>query len=342
MRRICKAILFAILAFCGPAKAEEKLVYAVVYKASDYTAIRTDIFSMDPKTGDRKLVFSDDKAAIILSQQLYNFDYPLLGGNKILAHACQRGTGGNPLGSTRGLYELSTDGKNSFRKIAAQSDDGPFKGAFINREGTLIGSLYWQKMHQYLFINDAKSGKLVNKICVDSIFLDCYASSIGWVPDGKGIYFTLEVGDADMTSDESYKITGSYIMDLTSGNMTKLPREDSLEKIGIATRLMGFMPNGDMIFYRYKDLFIMRAGKDAQLDSISFSAVNSMPAYWADIRISPSGKNIAAAKKMLSAGETTNGIWIKDLEKGSERMLFSLPSDQFNGPFLGLVGWLSE
>jgi hypothetical protein len=58
--------------------------------------------------------------------------------------------------------------------------------------------------------------------------------------------------------------------------------------------------------------------------------------------VSPSGSYIAATIKLLSAQDTANGIWLKDLKTGQEKTLFIQSSNQFKGPFLGVVGWLDQ
>jgi hypothetical protein len=72
-------VLFAQVAWAG-----EKLVYAVVYKGSNYAAVRTEIISLDPETAEKQLVFSDEKTSIVLVQNRYVFHFPVVGGASCL------------------------------------------------------------------------------------------------------------------------------------------------------------------------------------------------------------------------------------------------------------------
>lgn len=78
------------LLMAGRARAGERLVYAVVHKGQDFLAARTEIYSIDLQTARSSKIFSDEKTPIILSQYLYSPDFPLSGGNKIYAVACQK------------------------------------------------------------------------------------------------------------------------------------------------------------------------------------------------------------------------------------------------------------
>ena len=108
--------------------------------------------------------------------------------------------------------------------------------------------------------------------------------------------------------------------------------------------MLGVLPTGEILYYRYKTLFLASpAGTgSAQAKAIDFGSIADLQGYGVGFKMSPSGRYVAAVKRLLSRQDTANHIWLKDLETGRERILLSLPADQIQGPFLGLVGWIEQ
>lgn len=326
--------------------AAERLVYAIVHKGPDFSAAKTEIAAVDPVSARKQTLFLDEKAAILLPQHLYVLHFPVAGGNKIFARALPKNREGRAAGGSAGLYELSADGSNSFRRIAPASEKTSFTDVFVNSSGALAGSTGWVKQRQYIFVNDTGSGELLHEIPVGGVFLDCHASSIGWLPGSDRIFFTLEVGDEDGTSEESYGRAGSYIMDVADGKATRLPdwTMPGDSHPSHPARMLGILPSGDFLYYRHKALFAASPAGTGGVKpaTIDFGPIGEMPAYGASLTISPSGRYIAAVKALLSSRDSVHNIYLKDLETGQERVLLSLPTDQLQGPFLGLVGWIGS
>ena len=70
-----------------------------------------------------------------MQQHLYALHFPVAGGNKIFANACQKDREEPPEGRHRGALRLSIDGSNSFRRIASGSEKTPFTDIFVNPAG---------------------------------------------------------------------------------------------------------------------------------------------------------------------------------------------------------------
>jgi hypothetical protein len=335
--------------------AGEELVYAVVYKGSGYIAVRTEIVSIDLETAEKRLVFSDEKTSIVLLQHLYVFHFPVAGGRKLFAHAAQRGKH-IPSPGNVSLYELSADGSNSFRRIAPVSGTESLGDIFVNSTGTRIGYINRINRKQYIFVHDVVTGKFLHQVDITDMFLDCFASSIGWLPHSEKLYFSLETGDEHVTSEASYGRVGTYFMDERGEHLTKLSAVPALEgfRQPETVRMIGVLPTGEYVFEtmqrkkcsaheQNRTFFAVVKLKTDPLsvEDISFSPTTKL---YSGIRVSyqlsPSGKYLTAASLPISSSAISYDIWLKDLQTGKERKILLLPTKGLQGPFLGIVGWL--
>jgi hypothetical protein len=345
----------ASVVFAHGAWAGEKLAYAVVYKGSNYTGIKTEILSIDPETAEKRLIFSDKKTSILLLQRLYVFHFPVVGGRKLFAHAVNRGES-IPFPGNGALYELSADGSNLFRRINHVLGTESLRDIFVNSRGTRIGYINRMNRKQYLFIHDVVTGELLYQVDMTNKFLDCFASSIGWLPGSDKLYFSLETGDADLTSEASYARVGTYFMDERGEYLTKLrglpPREGFFPRETV--RMIGVLPSGEYILEtmqhkkrpsheRNRYIFaVLKVKKDfLDVEDMSFSpAAKLYSGIRVSYQLSPSGKYLSAARLPVSASAFSCDVWLKNLQAGTERRILSLPTEGLQGPFLGLVGWL--
>ncbi len=344
-----------LAAFTPGAWAGEKLIYAVVYKGSDFLAVKTEIRSIDPETGEKRLIFSDEKTSIILLQHLYVFHFPVVGGHKLFVHAGDRGKSVAFPGNAS-LYELSADGSNLFRRITSVLGEESLGDIFVNSAGTGIGYINRMNQKQYIFIHDVVTGNLLYQVDITDKFLDCFASSIGYLPGSEQIYFSLETGDADLTSEPSYALVGTYFMDQRGEHLTRLrdvpPREGCFPPETVRT--IGVLPAGGYIFETMQSRKRPSPGQDRQLFALlrvkaDFSDVEDIrfsPAtkLYSGVRItyqvSPSGKYLSAASLPVSFQARSCDIYLKNLQDGTEKKILSLPTNGAQCPFLGLVGWL--
>ncbi len=343
-------VLFGQVAWAG-----ETLVYAVVYKGSSYAAAKTEIFSVDPETAEKQRVFSDEKTSIVLLQSLYVFHFPVVGGGKLFAHAAERGKS-VPFPGNASLYELSTNGSNSFRRICPVSGDESIGDIFVNATGMRIGHINRLNRKQYIFVHDVGTGTFLSQVDVTHKFLDCYASSIGWIPRSEMLYFSLETGDVHVTSKASYARVGTYLMDERGQHLERLPGVPAAKGFfpPETSRLIGVLPTGEYVFETMQftkrpsreqnphHLAVLKVKRDfSDTEDISFSpATNLYSGIRVCYRISPSGKYVSAARLPISSSAVSCDAWLKNLHTGKETHILSLPTDGLQGPFLGLVGWL--
>lgn len=335
--------------------AEGRLLYVEIHKGSDFSAAKTNVFSLDIETGEKRLIFSDEKVPIVIPQHLYVFHFPVVGGGRLFAHAVERGRQA-PFPGNGSLYELYVDGSNLFRRITPASGDESLGDILANSQGTRIGYINRMKRRQYLFIHDATSGNLLHQVDITDKFLDCYAASIGWLPREEKLFFSLQTGDVHVTSKASYPKVGTYIMDESGGHLKKigrlpLPRGYRLPDMD---RLIGVLPTGEYIFEvvvprkeseKKKspfDIVLARLRTDSQgIDDLSFSPETHLyQGVTVDYRLSPSGKYLAAAALPISSSALSWDIWLKSIQTGAERNIVSVPTEGLKGPFLGLIGWL--
>jgi hypothetical protein len=346
-----------LLAFAPGAWAGERLIYAVVYKGAGYTAVKTEMFSIDPETAEKRLLFSDEKTSIVLLQRLYVFHFPVVGGRKLFAHAAERGSP-VPFPGNGSLYELSGDGSNSFRRITHVLGAESLGDIFVNSTGTRIG--YINRMHgrQYIFVHDVATGRLLHQVDITDKFLDCFASSIGWLPGTARLYFSLETGDEHVTSEESYRRAGTYTMDESGAGWSKLaalpPREGFFPPDEV--RVIGISPSGEYVFEtmqrkkgpspgqnQYVPAVLKLKNDVSGFEDISFGTATKLySGIRVNYQLSPAGRYLAAARLPISSSAVSCDICLKNLPTGEERKILSLPTHGLQGPFLGLVGWLDQ
>lgn len=344
---VCLYFLAAIPA----AGAGEKLVYSVWYKGEDFSMKQGEVFALDPETGRSELIFTDDTLAIVL-----NRDVRVAPGGRLFANATECDDHGRRIHSRVALYELSIDGTNSYRKVAPVADKAPFARFFVNSSGTRLGSVKWLQGGQYLLIHETENGELVSEIDASGIFMDCYQSSIGYLRNSDTIFFSLETGDVHVTSDESYALVGTYIMDEPGTNVIRLdslPAREGYRSIEMV-RLLGGLATGELIYAAAERdaenvnrmtpaIFRVSApGADTlRVTDISFGYEAEMPlGIAADFELSPSGKYLAALNGLPSVNDQSKEIWLKDVETGREKVVFTLAVSGLHGPYMEIIGWL--
>ena len=331
--------------------AGENLTYAVAYKGPDYSAVKTNIFSVDPQTAAKRLVFSDEKTSVVLRQKLYGFHFPVVGGRKLFGHATVRGKTA-PFPGNGSLYELSTDNSNRFRRIC------PIKGTqspgeiFVNAAETRIGYLNRMNTSVFIFVHDIATGTLLHQVDVSELFAGCYAASIGWLPHSEKLYFSLETGDDHLTSKSSHARVGTYVLDPSAGNLKKLPAVPAAtgSLSPESARLLGVLPTGQYLFEIMRHakgplphIALAKVKSDfSKTEDVSFSQASGLySGIRVTYRLSPSGAYVSAARLPISASAVSADIWLKNLHTFKESSLLSFPTKGLQGPFLGLVGWLN-
>jgi len=357
MRLIVSLTCGALVLFAQVVWGAERLVYSVGYKNSGhgYTVVKTEVFSIDPATREKQIIFSDDMTPITVIQIPFVFHFPVVGGNKLFAHAAERDKS-RPFPGNGSLYELSIDGSNRVRRICSVIGAESLGDIFVNSTGTRIGYINRVDRKQYVFIHDVGTGTLLSRIDVANSFLDCYASTIGWLPGSQKLYFSLKTGCDDATSDESYAQVGTYFMDEDGKHVKKLPALKAINGYfpPESTDLIGVLPTDQYVFevipYRSNlsrgpaegHRALLSVSKDySRVEDVSFrqatTLYNGAKVYY---QLSPSGKYLSAAQLPVVFSAISWDIWLKDLENGRERIVVSLPTEKAKGPYLGVVGWI--
>ena len=365
MQRVLLIILCLIL-FPFDLWAAEKLLYAIRseslkrYPDIVYTKIHSD----NPDGQESRPPFSDENAPIMLLPRRGLPGYPgevlVSSKNKIFVHAVEKSLNpGRWYPSKASVYELSSDGSNNFRKIFNVEGEQSLSEIFVNSTGTKIGYINYLNQKTFIFIHETGGGKLLHKIDMSKIFLDCFASAIGWLPDGNRLFFTLDTGDVDMTSKESYKKVGTYFSKEDGLELLRLPQAlfSFPEKKGFGAhsstpQFVGGLPDGTYIFREYK----FRKGYPGTGASSLIYLVDPITKSKKEIplrvsenlnwfKVSHKGKYIAFTEKISSKEgryEWSEHIWVKDLVSGEEKRIFTLDNMPFKGHYLGLVGWMEN
>lgn len=365
MQKVLFSILCLIL-FSPDLWAGEKLLYAIRYESLQRypDIVNTKIFSLDPERSESRLIFSDEKAGVMLLPRRGMPGHPgevlVSSENKIFAHAVEKRLNpGRWYPSKASIYELSWDGSNNFRRIFDVEGEQSLLEMFVNSTGTKIGYINYLKQKTFIFIHETEAGKLLHKIDVSKIFLDCFASGIGWLPDGNRLFFTLDTGDVHMTSKESYKKVGTYFIKEDGLDLLRLPQALFAfpEKKGFCahsstSQFVGGLPDGTYIIREFKFRKDYRGTEASSLIYLVNPITKSKKEIPLRVReglnwfkVSHTGKYIAFTEKIPSKEgryEWAENLWVKDLPQGEDNKVFTFDNMPFKGHYLGLIGWIEN
>jgi hypothetical protein len=363
---------FALLFACGlllstATFAADKLVYSVTTgQEGRWPRIdKTDVLVLDPQGGQPRMVFSDADAEFLL----------MTSGERLTAAAVGRvfALGVNRKNYQNGfphfpaaVYELSTDGSNHAWKIfdiEGENGTSNFRDLFVSPSGSKIGHINSLGGKWYIILHDTATGKLLLKMDLTPIALDCFVREIGWMPDGKRLIFTLETGDVDMTSEASYARAGSYLMPDTGGpavrvasNLTAHPKRSGYQPVAdTPPTLLGQLPDGGYLLseFQWKQGPAVRAPAKATnfLYTVN-STTGSQKDFVANANVMLGSFHLSASGRLVSYveshGEQRVGpdlidnrtVHVLDLTTGKDQNLFSFPAKLFNLPVTELIGWL--
>lgn len=354
------------------ASAGEILVYAVsIGETGRYPRLeRTEIFAVDPQAGKSRLIFSDAGLDFLLLPAYTGSGEERLmasAGGRIFARGFERKlyTGGWPT-FPAGVYELSTDGSNRARKlfdVEGENGSSNFRNLFLSPSGAKIGHINYLGAKPYLFLHETTTGKLLRKTDLGGITLDCFVREIGWMPDGERLFFTLETGDADMTSEESYARAGSYVIKEDGSMPVRLgrdvaghPQRPGYRPLAdLEAELLGELPDSRYLFREYQQKVGSAGGGPARTFLYAVDAATKMRKDFpitaqgnlTSFLISPSGRALAFTEvqrqnETATLIKETQTVWVLDLETSQERKVFSLSSKPMALPRISLTGWLGE
>lgn len=342
-----------------PAAAAERLLYSVGHEEGRGPGFtRTEIFALDPATGRRELVFTDaGLPVVLLPDRPSGIRSWVMGaaGNAVLARAAERRAfPGGWAESPAGIYELSTDGTNRARKVTDVLGEHPLRLLVCDPAGRRVAYLNENAGAPTLFVHDIASGRLLGRLSLAKVFLDCFARTLGWTADGARLFFALETGDVHVTSRASYARIGSYFMNEDGTRLERVPAaqvaprqlHDHRSNPEMPGELLGELAGGRRLFLEYQ----WRARGDGRAENFLYAvdARGGNRRYHArsgtgslyGLRLSPSRRLIAYTTE--NGARTEEQVWLLDLDTGKETALFALPYRPIKPPHLSLVGWLDR
>ncbi len=363
MNRILIA-LFCVFLSLSPVWASEKLLYALRHESIKRypDIVYTRIYSLDSEGGESQLLFSDERTDIMILPKRGMPGHPgevlVSSRNRLFAHAVERRLNpGRWYPYKASIYELSVDGSNQFRKLLDVIGEQSLSETCVNLAGTRIAYINYLDQRKFIFVHEIQTGKLLYQFDVSALFLDCFAATIGWLPDGKRLFFTLDTGDVHVTSQESYGKKGTYLVRENGTGLVRL--KDELVMVPLergcyrATdsppRLIGALQKGSYVFRDFVRCGLTEASEMLYKVNLSTASRAKIPLMiskglnW--FKLSHSGEHLAFTQKSYSRDgryEWVEDIWVKNLRSGREEKLFSLDNKPFRGYYVGLVGWIQD
>jgi hypothetical protein len=359
-------VVLSLILFTSNIWAGEELLYAIRYESLQRypDVVNTKIYVLYPDGKESRLIFSDENAPIMLLPRRGMPGHPgevlVSSKDKLFAHAAEKSLNpGRWYPSKASIYELSLNGTNTFRKILNVEGEQSLSEIFVNPTGTKIGYINYLNQKTFIFIHETEAGKLLHKIDMSKIFLDCFASGIGWLPDGNRLFFTLDTGDVHMTSKESYKKVGTYFIKEDGLDLIKLPQAlfSFPEKKGFGPhssppQFVGGLLDGTYVFREFKfrkDYRRTEASSLIYLVNPLTKSKKEIPLRVSEglnwFKVSHTGKYVGFTEKISSKEgryEWTEHIWDKDLPQGEDNKVFTLDNMPFKGHYLGLIGWIEN
>lgn len=359
-------VILGLILFTSNVWAGEELLYAIRYESLQRypDVVNTKIYGLHPERKESRLLFSDENVPIMLLPRRGMPGHPgevlVSSKNKIFAHAVEKRLNpGRWYSSKASIYELSSGGSNNFRKISNVEGEQSLSEMFVNSPGTKIGYINYLDKKTFIFIHETEAGKLLHKIDVSKIFLDCFTSGIGWLPDGNRLFFTLDTGDVHMTSKESYRKVGTYFINEDGLDLLRLPQTlfSFPEKKGFgahssAPQFVGGLPDGIYIFREFKfrkDYPGTGASSLVYLVNPITKSKKEIPLRLSEglnwFKASHTGKYMGFTEKISSKEgryEWAEHLWVKDLPQGEENKVFTLDNIPFKSQYLGLIGWIEN
>jgi hypothetical protein len=389
---IAVALACWITSSTARAQSGQSVLYSVTTSETDSgipanktQVFKTEIFAVDPETGKQRLVFSDANSPFLLMPGGGMQGGIVAAGGKIFAEGILpvQTLAHTPTfdpGAPAAIYEVSTDGSGQARKVfdmgsAEQRID--FRSSFFNSSGTEFGNINYVAGKWCLFIHDAETGKLLRK---SELIAWKFGSveNIGWMPDDKRIFFTVDVSGDDPESSWTTPNSpvGTHVMDET-GSVERLAPEAALHpKIpgmqpsnDSAAVFIGTLPDGGYLLQDYQSgpsgdsdtcLYEPSLANNAHacLYELDFAKktqrifplhVDGVPG---NFHLSPSRNRLVFTamkveyqKQPTFKATSTVSVWVLDLQSDKEWKVVSFPPNGNTrpvGPWVNLIGWLTR
>jgi hypothetical protein len=316
---------------------------------------KNEIYSISLADGKRSLLFSDEGMHLEIRAA-----GSVSGAAKAYTAGVWRERRTTPIPgfySDDGIYELSLDGSNHFRKIADAQKQGP---AILNPQATKAAaqsadgqSIFVYSVPDWKLLATLDLAKLAKAHCPG-----CTPSGYGWLADGNRIYVEIVVvGDED---DDEAKADhpGSYLLSADGADLGPIPAGTGAFQLAgyvhprfIGRRFLGQLPDGRYLFQDYGT----KQGKPInQFEPfLVISGLAAKPQKYFPLKlqmgghISPSGKYLAYVEHRQTPDYRSElHLWVKDLESGEEKELLSTPppnppSSPEPNVSLFVLGWMN-
>jgi hypothetical protein len=297
---------------------------------------KNDIYSVSVADGKHSLVFSD--AGMNLEIRAFAEVSPT---GKAYTSGVWRERRGAPTPgfySDEGIYELSLDGSNHFRKIA---DDQKQGRPVLNAQGTKAVFVGWENdkfaahiyaLPEWKLLTSWDFGKLLQTHCPA-----CSPTSYGWMADGNRLYVSMVVAGEEDDDSAKADHPGTYILSDDGTDLGALPANIGAFQVAgyihpnfIERQFQGQLSDGRYLFLdhgvkqgkspRQTEHFLVIAGADGKLQKI-LPLKFPIGGY-----TSPSGKFLVYLESRITPNYRSEPhLWVKNLETGEEKELFSAP-----------------
>ena len=359
--------LLCVVFLAQAACAGESLVYAVrtaETKAAQALS-KTEIFSVDADSGKRKLIFSDANSQILLLPGSDVQSDIVAAGGRIFSRGVERKLYGSQRSDyPAAIFQLPASPAGKLRKIFdIENESGMgsnFRNLFISPTGTKIGYMKVCAGKPYLFLHETSTGKLLRKMDMSQMVFDLFVSSMGWMPDGEHLFFTLDRSEEDDNWRLPESQVGSYVMKEDGSGLTRIAPEAAMHPsrpglqasaVGAAV-VLGATRDGR---YLVRDFQVGPAAANPgtyvyTLDPLADSQKTLGTETQVELRcfrLSQSGRRVAllATEPKGDAPGTSidsKTVWLFDVESGQGRKLVSFASVQYGSAWIDLIGWLGH
>jgi hypothetical protein len=334
--------------------AGERLVYAVTHGRT------TEVFAIAPEETQPSRVFSDVSSPVILGFMSNSGasapSQTAVSGDRLFAPGKERAL--NSSARATGIFEFSLDGSGRYRKVLDLPAGERVDLLIADGTGTKLGYLSLSASRLIFFVHDVKTGRLLHQLDMAKVAGNCIVRGVGWLPDGKTLFFTLEEGVDGFMENADYKRIGNWLMQDDGTLLTRLPASlGKLQEPGYRSDsppLMLGVVNGGYLFHPY----LYKPAKEAP--SSTFLALSDphsgtntkidlqQPPGVSEFALSHSGRYVAYVQQGASKFVGNNYIvppehvWIKLLPTGEPREVLSLETGQERGLSLTLMGWMGD
>ncbi len=363
MKNIALAIAFLIFSI-SPVFAGERLLYALRQESLKRypDIVSTRVYSISAKTRESRQVFSDEHTAVLLLPRRGMPGHPgevlACSRDRLFAHGVERRLNPGRWYPYKGaIYELSLDGSNRIRRVFDVIGDQSLSEIFVNPAGRKIGYVNYLNQRKFVFVHETQTGRLLRQFDASPVWADCFAATIGWVPEESRLFFTLDTGDVHVTSEESYGKRGTYLVLDNGKDLVKLkegeiafPLEPGCSRaFDGPPRLIGISPDKSYLFRDF--VSCGRQGISELLYEVNLSkeSLKQIPTRasrglnW--FKLSAGGESLAFTVKSYAKDgryEWVEDLWVKNLRSGEEKKVFTLDNQPFKGFHLGVVGWIRD